>query len=734
MSNSFDDDLELELSRFEEAYADFGLFKNELLDLESDTDIGSLGALYLLRMLTNHQQLGALYEKCWSLKDADEDKFEAIRNLSLPIPRSAKKPEKMEPLIRRAWRAAQEVRGRLEADDELEVPRLMQSIEAFRSQLALSQTECDVLCFTAVLHGVGWFRTAVRRTFGEVSNRRAIRLIARAIGGDMREVAAAVSRESKLMRSGLITWDPDPSEPLMGRLLCADALPRALLVEGAGPNEFLTRQCRLAPATRLDLDDFSYLDTEVWLLRRLLKRACMRRSEGVNIFLYGEPGSGKTELVRVLASALGLDLWEVGCRDDDDGSVSSETRLAYLRFAQSVLHDSKKALLLFDEAEDVFDDGLMSLLSLVKKPEKTGKAWFNQLLESNPVPTIWLSNSTRGVDPAHMRRFTYVLEVPRPPRAARRKILKRELGTVGVPDDWLERISADERLVPGHIARTRRLIEHLGNLEPEQARQAAEQGLVNTLRATRTGRRLKGDASMLTRYRPDFIHADADLDELARGVAARGAGRLCFYGPPGTGKSAFGRYLAESAGKSLIYRRASDLLSMWVGGTEENIARMFEEAEQERAAILLDEADSFLAAREGAARSWEVTQVNELLTQMEGFEGLFMASTNLMDRLDHASLRRFDQKIYFGYLQPHQSRALLLQVLKEHGIRPRKTDRVLVEQVASLSNLTPGDFAAVIRRARLSADAAHVRWWVSALIGECELKPDMPSMAIGFLN
>lgn len=733
MSNSFDDDLELELSSFEEEYADFGLFNNELLDLESDTDIGSLGALYLLRMLTSRQQLGALYEKCWLLEDADEDKFEAIRNLSLPIPRSAKKPDKMEPLLRRAWRAAQEVLETLEADEEFEVPRLMQALEAFRSQLALSQAECDVLCFTAVLHGVSWFRIAVRRTFGEVSNRQAIRLIARAIGGDMREAAAAVSRQSKLTRSGLLTWDPDPGEPLPGRLLCADSLPRALLVEGAGPDQFLTRQCRVAPATSLDLGDFSYLESEVRLLRRLLIRACRQRSEGVNIFLYGEPGSGKTELVRVLAKALGLNLWEVGCRDDDDGSVSSETRLAYLRFGQSVLHNSKNAIILFDEAEDVFDDGSMSLLSIVKKSEKTGKAWFNQLLESNPVPTIWLSNSTWGVDPAHMRRFIYVLEVPRPPRGARRTILKRELGPVGVPSEWLERISADDRLVPGHIARTRRLLEHLGRLDPEQARQAAEQGLVNTFRATRAGRRLKGDESVLTRYRPDFINADTDLVELARGVAARGAGRLCFYGPPGTGKSAFGRYLAEKAGKSLIYRRASDLLSMWVGGTEEHIARMFEEAEQEGAAILLDEADSFLASREGAARSWEVTQVNELLTQMEAFEGLFMASTNLMERLDFAASRRFDQKINFGYMTPEQIRQLLIQVLCEHQIKVRKSDEKQLDRACSLSNVTPGDFAVIIRRARISLSPLSISWWVRALSTECALKPDRSSRPLGFV-
>ena len=63
---------------------------------------------------------------------------------------------------------------------------------------------------------------------------------------------------------------------------------------------------------------------------------------------------------------------------------------------------------------------------------------------------------------------------------------------------------------------------------------------------------------------------------------------------------------------------------------------MFEEAKEEGAVLLLDEADSFLQDRASLKQSWEVTQVNELLTQMESFDGLFVCSTNLMDKLDLA--------------------------------------------------------------------------------------------------
>ncbi|WP_306456501.1 ATP-binding protein [Pseudomonas sp. LJDD11] len=117
---------------------------------------------------------------------------------------------------------------------------------------------------------------------------------------------------------------------------------------------------------------------------------------------------------------------------------------------------------------------------------------------------------------------------------------------------------------------------------------------------------------------------------------------ILLYGPPGTGKTAFGRWLAQALGKPLLAKRVSDLVSPYVGMTEQNLAGAFEQAQQQDAVLLLDEVDSFLQDRRKARQSWEITAVNEMLTQMESYRGLFIASTNLIADLDQASLRRFD--------------------------------------------------------------------------------------------
>lgn len=136
---------------------------------------------------------------------------------------------------------------------------------------------------------------------------------------------------------------------------------------------------------------------------------------------------------------------------------------------------------------------------------------------------------------------------------------------------------------------------------------------------------------------------------------------------------------------------------MWVGGTEKNIARAFEEARDEGSVLVFDEVDSFLAGRRDASKSWEVTQVNEMLTQMESFEGLFVATTNLKENLDQASLRRFDLKLEFRPLNQKQVEELFIIEARELGI---KVDKKVLERVGRIVNLTPGDFAAIKRQAR----------------------------------
>ena len=204
------------------------------------------------------------------------------------------------------------------------------------------------------------------------------------------------------------------------------------------------------------------------------------------------------------------------------------------------------------------------------------------------------------------------------------------------------------------------------------------------------------------------------------------------YGPPGTGKTEFGRYVAKVLEKPLIVKRASDLLGRYVGMTERNIASMFEQAQQEEAVLLLDEADSFLRDRKGAQHSWEVTQVNEMLTQMEQYEGIFICSTNLVDNLDAASLRRFDLKINFGYLKPDQSWILFQQILKDHGAAisagPSWKTKLL-----RYNNLTPGDFATVVRQNRLCKAPMDADLLLSGLNRESEFKQTNKSAGIGFM-
>ncbi len=202
------------------------------------------------------------------------------------------------------------------------------------------------------------------------------------------------------------------------------------------------------------------------------------------------------------------------------------------------------------------------------------------------------------------------------------------------------------------------------------------------------------------------------------------------YGPPGTGKTAFGRWLAQEMGLPLAVKRASDLMSKWLGDSEKNIAQAFGEAERDKAVLLIDEVDSFLQDRRGAQRSWEVSQVNEMLTQMESFPGVFIASTNLMEALDPASLRRFDLKVKFGYLKATQILELLHRYCQQLEIPgPESAD---LNRLSRLHCLTPGDFAAVARQSRFRPLACAAAL-IAALESECALKSP-PARTIGFLQ
>jgi SpoVK/Ycf46/Vps4 family AAA+-type ATPase len=191
-----------------------------------------------------------------------------------------------------------------------------------------------------------------------------------------------------------------------------------------------------------------------------------------------------------------------------------------------------------------------------------------------------------------------------------------------------------------------------------------------------------------------LINADIDLDNLISKITNKGLKKfsMCLYGPSGTGKSEFVRYIAEKMGWDVLKKRVSDIQSMWVGEAEKNIALAFKEAAKENKFLLFDEADGFLHDRSGALRNWEISQVNEMLTWIESHTLPFACTTNFVDKLDQASLRRFTFKINFGYLNYYQvSEAFRYFFGINHEIRMdylTPADFILAKQKAEMLDIT----------------------------------------------
>ena len=577
--------------------------------------------------------------------------------------------------------------------------------------------------------------------------------IATIAGVTAAEVGEALRAGGRLERIGLVEnlISEHSITDLADLMKVSEKLPPVLMREYRDRAELMAVFTRPAARSELKSSDFEFVGDDVQVLVHLLRKAQATKAQGVNVLLYGPPGTGKTELAKVVAAEAGLDLFEVEYADRDGNSLSGRDRYRSMQIAQVFLKGSQEAALLFDEVEDVFPPISVDAAGLMARAEQqampagmghsvSGKAWVNQILESNPVPTIWVTNRIEQIDPAFRRRFAYHLELKSPPPGAREQLIRKSLADVAVSDEFVAKLTERKGLTPAQIRTAVRFADlaHVGEVPGGEAFEALiERQLKNSDAAL--GRKADTGTSkgrrQVTTYDLGMLNVESrfEIPRIVEALKARGHGALCFYGAPGTGKTALGEYIAQQMDQPLIIKQASDLVSKYVGETEQNMAAMFEEATQEKAVLLLDEADSFLLDRRGAQRSYEVTEVNEMLQQMERHHGVFICTTNLLDRIDQAALRRFTFKIKFKPLTAEQrERMFVTEALK--GDANALTDEVR-RRLAKLEQLAPGDFAAVKRQTDILAAEFTVEEFLEQLEAEHRIKPEVREQrAMGFVH
>ena len=429
----------------------------------------------------------------------------------------------------------------------------------------------------------------------------------------------------------------------------------------------------------LNKSDFKHLEKQQKRVVKLLKSAARKKAKGVNILLYGSVGVGKTEFAKLVADLASMPIYAVKTENDEYAEASREDRLIDLCSKQYILSKCKKSCILFDEAEDVMNRGF-------SENGSTSKGYLNRILENNSVPVIWTTNNIYDVDPAFLRRMTYAIEFEKLSEENRLEIWKKVLkkNNLKVRESKLEELNKSYDIPPSLIANAVQSTKMIDGNEND-----FEDFIENVAQIVTKKKNVKIKKSFEAKnYDINLVNTNIDMSNLTEKI--KNAGKLnfslCLYGKPGTGKSYYAKYLADRLGIEVLFKKASDLISPYVGETEQNIAKAFAEAKSKKAMLIFDEADTFLQDRNNAVRSWEVAQVNEMLTQMESAEYPFVCTTNLLDTLDEASLRRFTFKIKFDFMTQVQ-----VNLAIEHFFGIKDTN-------VSLNGLTAGDFATVKKK------------------------------------
>jgi transitional endoplasmic reticulum ATPase len=441
---------------------------------------------------------------------------------------------------------------------------------------------------------------------------------------------------------------------------------------------------------QITYDDIGGLDEELRKIREMielpLKHPELFTRLGISapkgVLLYGPPGTGKTLIAKAVANESGATFYAIqGPEIIGKFYGQSEERLREI-FKEA--EENSPSIIFLDEIDSIAPNRDSVNGEVERRIVAQLLTLMDGLSGRGDIIVIGATNREDAIDPALRRpgRFDREIEIGMPGRKGRKDIMDVHFRGMPLGDDvdvdhiagitqgfvgadlaalareaamkCLRRMMPEldlDKPIPSNILERMKVLmddftSALSEIEPSGMREV----IVEIPRVTWSD--IGGLDDIKREINEAFIPSE-DTKAFER-LGIRQAKGVLFYGPPGTGKTMIAKAVANESGANFIAVNGPEIASKWLGESEKAIRRIFKRAKQMAPCIIFfDEMDSIAPRRGSGSPSWEKV-VNQLLTSMDGIEGLknvmIMGATNRPDMIDPALLRpgRFDKMILIG--------------------------------------------------------------------------------------
>jgi hypothetical protein len=461
---------------------------------------------------------------------------------------------------------------------------------------------------------------------------------------------------------------------------------------------------------------------------------------GLHILVYGSRAIDKNDLLARLFAREGITAYSVQTKEVPPSDIP-----AWVHISQKYLEsDDPEAVLVVDHAELALASRTMSFMSFFgmqedSDPSDEGRA-SDEGLTGSRVRCVWLSDRAKSLSEKNLGRFLFHCEARPGSRADRRERIAAAVAESGLGPELEVHLAKYSLLAEQPVRQAARLANLIHEVDDLTGKEETIKRAVHQSQKVLGRDNTEELRDSITHYDLSLLNLTSRFtpEQIVSSLRKKRKGSLLFHGIPGAGKTQFAEYLAVELDMPILMKRASDILSKWLGESEQHIAEMFQEAEEEGAILFLDECDSFLRDRALARAEWSVTQVNELLQQLERAPGVVICATNLMGDIDAAAMRRFTFKIEFLALKPEQSWQMFCN---ESGFDVATASEgevvALKRRLFEIKDLAPGDFATCKRMSAILEDDKPMTTddWIEQLGQEAKAKMNgLRRHALGFGN